>query len=185
MLWVGPALVIAGYLLGAVPFGLLVSRAMGGPDPRQGGSGNIGATNVARQLGKTAGVLTLLLDIAKGLSPALLADHWLTPWWAGAVGLAAFIGHCWPVYLRFRGGKGVATFLGVLFGLAPWAGSGHRPVAHRRGHGQQAHVSGFNGGLRQLGGLAVDGRGSSGLYGHGRRDDPTRLLQTPRKYGAP
>lgn len=122
MILAGLALIIVGYLLGAIPFGLLVSRAMGGPDPRQGGSGNIGATNVARQAGKSAGVLTLLLDIGKGLGPALLADYWLTPWWAGAVGLAAFVGHCWPVYLSFRGGKGVATFLGVLLGLAPIAG---------------------------------------------------------------
>ena len=122
MILAGLALIIVGYLLGAVPFGLLISRAMGGPDPRQGGSGNIGATNVARQAGKSAGVLTLLLDLGKGLGPALLADYWLTPWWAGAVGLAAFVGHCWPVYLSFRGGKGVATFLGVLLGLAPMAG---------------------------------------------------------------
>ncbi|MFH2125460.1 MAG: glycerol-3-phosphate acyltransferase, partial [Pseudomonadota bacterium] len=114
MILAGLALIIAGYLLGAVPFGLLVSRALGGPDPRQGGSGNIGATNVARQAGRAAGVLTLLLDIGKGLGPAVLTDYWLTPWWAGAVGLAAFVGHCWPVYLSFRGGKGVATFLGVL-----------------------------------------------------------------------
>ncbi len=118
----GLALVAGGYFLGAVPFGLLVARALGGLDPRGGGSGNIGATNVARQAGKLAGVLTLLLDLGKGLGPAMLADYWLTPWWAGAVGLAAFVGHCWPVYLRFKGGKGVATFLGVLLGLAPWAG---------------------------------------------------------------
>lgn len=122
MIGTGLALVVIGYLLGAVPFGLLVARAMGGKDPRAGGSGNIGATNVSRQAGKTAGLLTLLLDIGKGLGPALLADYWLTPWWVGAVGLAAFVGHCWPVYLRFKGGKGVATFLGVLLGLAPWAG---------------------------------------------------------------
>lgn len=122
MIVAGLALIITSYLLGAVPFGLLLARAMGGPDPRQGGSGNIGATNVARQAGNATGVLTLLLDVGKGLCPALLADYWLTPWWAGAVGLAAFVGHCWPVYLGFRGGKGVSTFLGVLLGLVPWAG---------------------------------------------------------------
>ncbi len=117
----GLALVAASYLLGSVPFGLLAARLLGGVDPRQGGSGNIGATNVARQAGKAAGVLTLVLDIAKGAVPTLLAGAWLTPAWAALVGLAAFVGHCWPVYLRFKGGKGVATFLGVLLGMAPWA----------------------------------------------------------------
>jgi len=117
----GLALVVGSYLLGSVPFGLLTARFLGGVDPRQGGSGNIGATNVARQAGKTAGALTLVLDIAKGAVPTLLAGAWLTPAWAALVGLAAFVGHCWPVYLRFKGGKGVATFLGVLLGMAPWA----------------------------------------------------------------
>ncbi|RJX34574.1 MAG: glycerol-3-phosphate 1-O-acyltransferase [Desulfarculus sp.] len=122
MAWQGAALVLGAYLLGAVPFGLLASRAFGGPDPRAGGSGNIGATNVARQAGKTAGVVTLLLDVAKGFTPTLLAAHLLTPWWAAATGLAAFLGHCWPIYLGFRGGKGVATALGVFLAFSPLAG---------------------------------------------------------------
>ena len=117
----GLVLVLGGYLLGAIPFGLLVAKWLGGVDPRQGGSGNIGATNVSRQAGKTAGVLTLILDIGKGLAPTVVAGQWLSPAWAAAVGAAAFVGHCWPVYLRFKGGKGVATFLGALLGMAPWA----------------------------------------------------------------
>ncbi|MCF8032792.1 MAG: glycerol-3-phosphate 1-O-acyltransferase PlsY [Desulfarculaceae bacterium] len=117
----GLGLVLGGYLLGAVPFGLLVARFLGGVDPRQGGSGNIGATNVSRQAGRAAGVLTLVLDVAKGAVPTALALDLLNPAWAAAVGLAAFVGHCWPVYLRFKGGKGVATFLGALLGMAPWA----------------------------------------------------------------
>ncbi|MEW5914447.1 MAG: glycerol-3-phosphate 1-O-acyltransferase PlsY [Thermodesulfobacteriota bacterium] len=124
MVWLGVALVAGAYLLGAVPFGLLTARAFGGPDPRSGGSGNIGATNVARQAGKAAGVVTLLLDVAKGFAPTFLAAQLLTPWWVAATGLAAFLGHCWPVYLRFRGGKGVATALGVVLAFAPLAGLG-------------------------------------------------------------
>ncbi len=116
-------LVIASYLLGSVPFGLLTARLMGGPDPRSGGSGNIGATNVTRLAGKTAGAVTLLLDAAKGWLPMALALGWFDPsWGAAAVGLAAFLGHCYPVYLRFKGGKGVATALGVLLAASPWAG---------------------------------------------------------------
>lgn len=122
MIMQGAAAVLGAYLLGAVPFGLLVARAFGGPDPRAGGSGNIGATNVARQVGKAAGVLTLLLDIAKGFAPTLLAAHLLSPWWAAAVGLAAFLGHCWPLYLGFQGGKGVATALGVFLAFSPLGG---------------------------------------------------------------
>ncbi|MCB2228392.1 MAG: glycerol-3-phosphate 1-O-acyltransferase PlsY [Desulfarculaceae bacterium] len=117
----GLGLVLGGYLLGAIPFGLLVARLFGGVDPRRGGSGNIGATNVSRQAGKAAGIITLALDVAKGAVPTALAVDMLTPAWAAAVGVAAFVGHCWPIYLRFKGGKGVATFLGALLGLAPWA----------------------------------------------------------------
>lgn len=122
-------LVTAAYLLGSVPFGLLTARVMGGPDPRRGGSGNIGATNVARLAGKTAGAITLLLDAAKGWLPMALALSWFGPsswpnlhWAAAAVGLAAFLGHCYPLYLGFKGGKGVATALGVLLAASPLAG---------------------------------------------------------------
>lgn len=122
-------LVLVAYLLGSIPFGLVVSRALGAPDPRTGGSGNLGATNVARMAGKPAGIITLLLDAAKGAVPTALALAWLpdqgpalpqfTPLAAILTGLAAFCGHCWPVYLRFKGGKGVATALGVYLALSP------------------------------------------------------------------
>jgi glycerol-3-phosphate acyltransferase PlsY len=116
--------ILGGYLLGAVPFGILTSRLWGAPDPREGGSRNIGATNVGRLAGKAAGVVTLLLDVAKGAVPAYLTSLWAGPdqlWLPPAVGLAAFIGHCWPVYLRFKGGKGVATAMGVFLAMAPAA----------------------------------------------------------------
>jgi len=112
------ALALASYLLGTVPFGLLVSRAMGLGDPRDIGSGNIGATNVLRTGSKTAGGLTLLLDALKGLFPVLAGRALFAEGGAELAGLAAFLGHLFPVWLRFRGGKGVATFFGVLFGLA-------------------------------------------------------------------
>lgn len=122
MSWSGLTLVLAAYLLGSVPFGLLMSKAFGGPDPRSAGSGNIGATNVSRQAGTAAGVLTLLLDVAKGFVPTLVALHLLSAWGAAAAGLAAFVGHCWPIYLGFKGGKGVATALGVFLAFSPLGG---------------------------------------------------------------
>jgi len=109
---------LASYLAGSAPFGLLVARIASGKDVRTVGSGNIGATNVAR----AAGLVTLLLDALKGFLPALLAGRTLTePWAAAACGVAAVIGHCFPVWLRFRGGKGVATGLGVALALSPLA----------------------------------------------------------------
>jgi glycerol-3-phosphate acyltransferase PlsY len=117
--WLG--ICLGSYLLGAVPFGLLVAKSWGGPDPRSGGSKNIGATNVGRLVGKPAGVLTLLLDVAKGTLPVSLAWEWLGPQAGALAGLCAFGGHVWPVYLGFKGGKGVATALGVFLGLSPWA----------------------------------------------------------------
>ncbi len=120
----GVALVAGAYLLGSIPFGLLVSRAAAGVDVREVGSGNIGATNVARAAGRWAALLTLVLDVSKAAAPALLAGRLLGPGaagWAAAAGLAAFLGHVFPAYLGFRGGKGVAAGLGVLLALSPWA----------------------------------------------------------------
>lgn len=115
--------VLVAYLVGSIPFGLLVVRLATGSDVRRVGSGNIGATNVARAAGKKVAALVLLLDAAKGFAPALLARGLLPGegLWVAAVAFAAFIGHCFPVYLRFRGGKGVATALGVALALAPLA----------------------------------------------------------------
>jgi len=112
------------YLCGSIPFGLLVTRAAAGKDVRQVGSGNIGATNVARAAGRPAAIATLLLDALKGLAPVLIAARFgdaSQPLLAPACAVAAVIGHCFPVWLRFRGGKGVATGLGVSLALAPWA----------------------------------------------------------------
>lgn len=109
---------IAAYLLGAVPFGLVVSKVMGLGDPRDIGSGNIGATNVLRTGSKLAGGLTLLLDMLKGLIPVLVGAWAFGPGGAQLGGIAAFLGHLFPIWLKFKGGKGVATFFGVTFGLA-------------------------------------------------------------------
>jgi acyl phosphate:glycerol-3-phosphate acyltransferase len=115
-----------GYFLGSIPTGLLVAWALGTPDPRRQGSGNLGAANVYRQLGRLGGALTLLGDVAKGALPVALALSWLTPGpWQEAgvavVGAAAVVGHVLPVYLGFKGGKAVATTFGVVAVLAPWA----------------------------------------------------------------
>jgi glycerol-3-phosphate acyltransferase PlsY len=117
------ALVLLGYLAGSIPFGVLVTRWARGVDVRAQGSGNIGATNVARVAGKKLGLLVLALDALKGTFPVLLALQLMpeSPRVHVAVGLAAFLGHCYPVWLKFRGGKGVATALGVLIVLVPLA----------------------------------------------------------------
>ena len=108
---------IVGYLLGSVPFGIVITRALGLGDLRRIGSGNIGATNVLRTGNKGAALATLLLDSGKGAMAVLLARY-LTGETAGIIaGAAAFLGHCFPVWLGFRGGKGVATFLGTLIAL--------------------------------------------------------------------
>lgn len=126
----GVLLCLAAYLLGSVPFGVLVARLSAGVDPRTVGSGNIGASNVTRSAGKKAGAVTLLLDAAKAALPMLIAEALLlrlgaspaaAEGWKVAAGLAAFGGHLWPVWLRFHGGKGVATGLGVFAVLAPMA----------------------------------------------------------------
>ncbi|MDF1856518.1 glycerol-3-phosphate 1-O-acyltransferase PlsY [Pseudooceanicola sp.] len=109
---------ITGYLLGSIPFGVLLTRALGLGDLRQIGSGNIGATNVLRTGNKGAAATTLLLDGAKGAAAVLLGRALAGEDAAQLAGLMAFVGHCIPVWLRFRGGKGVATFLGILLALA-------------------------------------------------------------------
>jgi glycerol-3-phosphate acyltransferase PlsY len=114
--------VLAAYLLGSIPFGLVIARALGLGDLRAIGSGNIGATNVLRTGHRGAALATLLLDAAKGAA-AVLAARALAGETAGLVaGLAAFVGHVFPVWLRFKGGKGVATFLGVTLAIAWPAG---------------------------------------------------------------
>ncbi|MEM9910263.1 MAG: glycerol-3-phosphate 1-O-acyltransferase PlsY [Pseudomonadota bacterium] len=120
---VTPPLVLAlwavlAYLLGAVPFGMILSRQMGLGDLREIGSGNIGATNVLRTGNKLAAALTLIFDAAKGAVPVLLARIVSGEDAAQVAALAAFVGHCYPVWLGFKGGKGVATFLGVLLALS-------------------------------------------------------------------
>ncbi len=109
---------VIGYLAGSVPFGLIVTRAMGLGDVRAIGSGNIGATNVLRTGNKGAALLTLLLDGGKGAVVVLAARALAAEDAVQLAALAAFLGHCFPVWLRFRGGKGVATFLGLLLALS-------------------------------------------------------------------
>ncbi|HEY9068037.1 MAG TPA: glycerol-3-phosphate 1-O-acyltransferase PlsY [Burkholderiaceae bacterium] len=118
---------IGAYLIGSLSFAVIVSRVMGLNDPRTYGSGNPGATNVLRSGNKTAALLTLLFDALKGYVPVLLVDLFgarvgLGEGTMALVGLAAFLGHLWPVFFRFQGGKGVATAAGVLLGLNPWLG---------------------------------------------------------------
>lgn len=109
---------VIGYLLGSVPFGLVITRMLGLGDLRQIGSGNIGATNVLRTGNKPAAAATLFLDSFKGGIAVLLAMALAGPMAAQIAGLCAFVGHCFPVWLRFAGGKGVATFLGTVLALA-------------------------------------------------------------------
>lgn len=115
-LWLVPF----GYLSGSIPFGLLIAKASKGVDVRGIGSGNIGATNVLRAAGKGAAALTLALDMLKGWAPVALGRIvGASDAQVAGVALAAFLGHLYPIFLRFRGGKGVATFLGVLLALLP------------------------------------------------------------------
>ncbi len=114
---------LLGYLLGSIPFGLVFTRAAGLGDIRRVCSGNIGATNVLRACGKALAAATLLADGGKGAAAVLLAGWAWGPATAAWAGLAAVLGHLFPVWLRFRGGKGVATGLGVLLAAAPLAGA--------------------------------------------------------------
>ena len=124
LLWI--SILTLAYLLGSIPFGLVLVFAVRRQDVRTTGSGNIGATNVARSGGKTLGLLTLLLDALKGYAAVLIAMHF-APSIAGApsnlaiaAAIAAVLGHVFPVWLKFKGGKGIATALGVFLALAPW-----------------------------------------------------------------
>jgi glycerol-3-phosphate acyltransferase PlsY len=118
-------LVVVGYLIGSIPFGLVLGKCLG-IDVRAAGSGNIGATNVNRLLGKKMGAITLLADAGKAVLPMLAAAKFLgdkpnVQFWVAATGGAAFLGHLYPLYLKFKGGKGVATALGIFFYVQPLA----------------------------------------------------------------
>lgn len=117
------AIPAAAYLLGSLPFGLLLGKLFGASDVRKEGSGNIGATNVARVAGPVAGILTLLLDAGKGALAVLLVARYSneSALWMMVAGFCALLGHCFPIWLRFRGGKGVATAAGVFLVLCPMA----------------------------------------------------------------
>ena len=113
--------IVAAYLLGSVAFGIIVSKLFGLPDPRTVGSGNPGATNVLRSGKKMAAAFTLLGDVLKGWLPVWLAlQSDMLMWVVASVGLAVFFGHLYPIYYKFKGGKGVATALGVMLALSPW-----------------------------------------------------------------
>ena len=119
--------VLVAYLLGSISFAVVVSRLMGLSDPRTFGSKNPGATNVLRSGSKAAAILTLLLDAAKGWLPVFLVVQYGDAYglYSGAlalVGVAAFLGHVYPIFFKFKGGKGVATALGVVLGISPWLG---------------------------------------------------------------
>ena len=121
----GYLFVVVGYLIGSIPFGLVLGKALG-IDVRQAGSGNIGATNVNRLLGKKMGAITLLADAGKAVLPMMAAAKLLegqpmAQFWVAATGGAAFLGHLYPLYLKFKGGKGVATALGIFFYVQPLA----------------------------------------------------------------
>jgi len=115
-------LVAAAYLIGAIPFGLLFTRWLTGKDPRDFGSGNIGATNASRTGGKKVGLMTLAADIIKGAIPVAIAMQFGNEWLTAATAIASFLGHIFPVYLGFKGGKGVATMFGVLLPWQPLVG---------------------------------------------------------------
>ena len=121
-IWIEPILaVLFGYMLGSVPFGLLLTRFTGGGDLRELGSGNIGATNVLRTGNKTIAALTLLLDVGKGAVAVVIASK-VDSGLGMLAGMGAFLGHLYPVWLRFAGGKGVATLLGIVAALTPVLG---------------------------------------------------------------
>lgn len=116
---------LIAYLLGSIPFGVLVAKALGGPDVRSSGSGNIGAANVARTAGPLAGILTLLCDVGKGYLAVWIAAHWVpgssSARWMICAAVAAVVGHVFPVWLQFKGGKGVATMFGAFIPISWFA----------------------------------------------------------------
>jgi glycerol-3-phosphate acyltransferase PlsY len=119
---IGMFIALFGYLLGSIPTGLLLTKLFSKIDPRQLGSKNIGATNVFRTAGRTLGILTLVGDLLKGVIPILLAIHWGVPdLWILIAGLSPFLGHIYPIFLGFKGGKGVATALGIYLVISPIA----------------------------------------------------------------
>ncbi|HEV8540009.1 MAG TPA: glycerol-3-phosphate 1-O-acyltransferase PlsY [Nitrospiraceae bacterium] len=121
--WTAIGLAASGYLLGGVPFGVVVTRGLGAVDPRTAGSRNVGFTNVLRVAGTKAGILTLLGDLGKGWLIAWLAARSLeSQGWVLLVALTPVLGHVFSPFLKFRGGKGVATALGAVLGVAPWMG---------------------------------------------------------------
>ncbi|MEP3516797.1 glycerol-3-phosphate acyltransferase, partial [Parasphingorhabdus sp.] len=121
-MWIEPILaVFFGYMLGAIPFGLLLTKLTGGGDLREIGSGNIGATNVLRTGNKAVAALTLLLDVGKGAAAVFVAANFDSGLGVLA-GMGAFLGHLYPVWLKFKGGKGVATLLGIVAALDPILG---------------------------------------------------------------
>ena len=115
--------IVAAYLIGSISFGIIFSKLFGLPDPRTVGSGNIGATNIARSGKKLPAILTLLGDALKGWLPVWVAlQSNMLMWVVAAIGLAVFLGHLYPIYHRFKGGKGVATALGVMLAVSPMLG---------------------------------------------------------------
>jgi len=119
---VGIFVALFGYLLGSVPFGLVLTKLFSHVDPRKTGSKNIGATNIFRTAGKTLGILTLIADVLKGVAPIWIATQWRLPdHWIAIAGLSPFLGHIFPIFLGFKGGKGVATALGIYLVISPVA----------------------------------------------------------------
>jgi glycerol-3-phosphate acyltransferase PlsY len=116
--------ILMGYLIGSFPSGLVYTRLAGMEDIRNLGSGNIGATNVLRTGNKKIALATLITDILKGITAILIAKSFLSDTQATFIGVAAFLGHIYPVWLKFKGGKGVATYIGVIAGLSIWAVTG-------------------------------------------------------------
>ena len=166
--------ILAGYLLGSVPVGLLVGRLVGGVDLRDLGSRRTGATNATRTLGAGWGALVLLLDLAKGLAAVLLAraifDGNAEEWVAAGAGLAAVVGHNWSVFIRFTGGRGVATTGGGLLALSPLAVAAVVPlmlvIVWRTRYVSLASLAGASGAALVTGALALAGIGSWPAFGY-------------------